>query len=122
MFVVMTTGASEAEVLGVKSRILAEGLTPFDHQDADHIVIAVVGEIGSRKPELLESLARLAGVERAADAVETGRQQPAEREVRIGRRVRRLQLRVGRAGAVGGKRRRHAHRCFAVVGPPRRVG
>ena len=31
MFVVMATGASEAEVLGVKSRILAEGLTPFDH-------------------------------------------------------------------------------------------
>ena len=31
MFVVMAAGASEAEVLGVKSRILAEGLTPFDH-------------------------------------------------------------------------------------------
>ena len=64
MFVVMTAGASEAEVLGVKSRILAEGLTPFDHQDADHVVIAVVGEIGSRKPELLESFARLPGVAR----------------------------------------------------------
>ena len=36
MFVVMTAGASEAEILGVKSQILAEGLTPFDHQDADH--------------------------------------------------------------------------------------
>ena len=46
MFVVMTAGASEAEVLGVKSRILAEGLTPFDHEDVDHVVIAVVGEIG----------------------------------------------------------------------------
>ena len=32
MFVVMAAGASEAEVLGVKSHILAEGLTPFDHQ------------------------------------------------------------------------------------------
>ena len=31
MFVVMTVGASEAEILGVKSQILAEGLTPFDH-------------------------------------------------------------------------------------------
>ena len=31
MFVVMAKHASEAEVLGVKSRILAEGLTPFDH-------------------------------------------------------------------------------------------
>ncbi len=64
MFVVMTQGASEAEVLGVKSRILAEGLTPFDHQDADHVVIAVVGEIGARKPELLEQFAAMSGVDR----------------------------------------------------------
>ena len=64
MFVVMATGASEAEVLGVKSRILAEGLTPFDHQDVDHVVIAVVGEMGGRKPALLESFAALPGVER----------------------------------------------------------
>ena len=34
MFVVMTVGASEAEILGVKSQILAEGLTPFDHVSA----------------------------------------------------------------------------------------
>jgi 3-deoxy-7-phosphoheptulonate synthase len=64
MFVVMAAGASEAEVLGVKSRILAEGLTPFDHQDVDHVVIAVVGEMGGRKPALLESFAALPGVER----------------------------------------------------------
>src|SRR5690349_10400732 len=64
MFVVMATGASEAEVLGVKSRILAEGLTPFDHQDGDHVVIALVGEIGGRRPALLESFAALPGVER----------------------------------------------------------
>ncbi len=64
MFVVMTSGATEAEVLGVKSQILAEGLTPFDHQDGDHVVIAVVGEIGERKPELmLERFATLPGVE-----------------------------------------------------------
>ena len=31
MFVVMARTASEAEILGVKSHILAEGLTPFDH-------------------------------------------------------------------------------------------
>ena len=56
MFVVMTVGASEAEILGVKSRILAEGLTPFDHVGAERTVIAVVGEIGSRRPALLEQL------------------------------------------------------------------
>jgi 3-deoxy-7-phosphoheptulonate synthase len=64
MFVVMTAGASEAEVLGVKSQILAEGLTPFDHVDGDHVVIAVVGEIGERKPDLLDRFATLPGVAR----------------------------------------------------------
>ena len=64
MFVVMTVGASEAEVLGVKSQILAEGLTPFDHVGNERVVIAVVGEIGGRKPALVEHLSTLAGVER----------------------------------------------------------
>ena len=63
MFVVMAAGASEAEVLGVKSRILSEGLTPYDHVGVDRIVIAVVGEIGARKPVLLDRLAALPGVE-----------------------------------------------------------
>src|SRR5215212_7458820 len=31
MFVVMASTATEAEILGVKSRILAEGMTPYDH-------------------------------------------------------------------------------------------
>ena len=35
MFVVMTVGATEAEVLGVKGQILGEGLTPFDHAGPD---------------------------------------------------------------------------------------
>ena len=64
MFVVMTVGATEAEILGVKSQILAEGLTPFDHVGAERTTIAVVGEIGSRRPALLERFGRLAGVER----------------------------------------------------------
>ena len=63
MFVVMTVGASEAEILGVKSRILAEGLTPFDHIGDERTVIAVVGEIGARKPALVERLGALPGVE-----------------------------------------------------------
>jgi 3-deoxy-7-phosphoheptulonate synthase len=64
MFVEMTVGADEAEVLGVKSQILAEGLTPFDHQAEGRVVIAVVGEIGDRKPALLERFAALPGVAR----------------------------------------------------------
>jgi len=64
MFVVMTSGASEAEILGVKSRILAEGLTPFDHEEEGHVLLAVVGEIGGRKPALLDQLSGMSGVER----------------------------------------------------------
>jgi 3-deoxy-7-phosphoheptulonate synthase len=62
MFIVMTVGASEAEILGVKSRILAEGLTPYDHVSDGRTTIAVVGEIGARKPALLERFATLPGV------------------------------------------------------------
>src|SRR3954454_6358204 len=62
MLVVMTAGASEAEILGVKSQILAEGMTPFDHTRQGRTVIAVVGEIGSRRPALIERFGRLPGV------------------------------------------------------------
>ena len=65
MFVVMAVGASEAEILGVKSQILAEGLTPFDHVGAERTVIAVVGEIGARKPVLMDRLSALPGVDRS---------------------------------------------------------
>ncbi len=62
MFVVMAPAASEAELLGVKSVILAEGLSPYEHAGSDRIAIAVVGEIGKRKAALIERLAALAGV------------------------------------------------------------
>src|SRR5689334_16272432 len=64
MFVVMRTAATEAEVLGVKSRILAEGLTPFEHAGATGLQLAVVGELGGRRGALLEELAALPGVAR----------------------------------------------------------
>jgi 3-deoxy-7-phosphoheptulonate synthase len=63
MFVVMAPGASEADVLGVKSQILAEGLNPFEHAGAERVVIAVVGEIGGRRPVLIERFSVLPGVE-----------------------------------------------------------
>jgi 3-deoxy-7-phosphoheptulonate synthase len=63
MFVVMAGNASEAEVLGVKSAILAEGLTPYDHAGPDRTVVAVVGDMGSRRPALIERLAALPGVQ-----------------------------------------------------------
>ena len=58
MFVVMARTASEAEILGVKSQILAEGMTPFDHAGAERVVIAVVGEVGPRKADLIEPARR----------------------------------------------------------------
>ncbi len=63
MFVVMARTASEAEILGIKSQILAEGMTPFDHHGAERVVIAVVGEVGPHKAELSSRLAGLPGVE-----------------------------------------------------------
>jgi 3-deoxy-7-phosphoheptulonate synthase len=65
MFVTMRSGASEADVLGVKSRILAEGLTPYEHATEGRLAIAVVGELGAAgRAELSERLGVLAGVER----------------------------------------------------------
>jgi 3-deoxy-7-phosphoheptulonate synthase len=63
MIVVMAIGASEAEILGVKSLILSEGMSPHDHAGAERVVIAVVGEVGPRKQELASRLAALPGVE-----------------------------------------------------------
>ena len=63
MFVVMSRTATEAEILGVKSHILAEGMTPYDHVGAERVVIAVVGEVGPRKDHLKGRLAALPGVE-----------------------------------------------------------
>jgi len=63
MFVVMAVGASEAEILGVKSQILAEGMNAYDHAGAERVVIAVVGEVGPKKQLLASRLAALPGVE-----------------------------------------------------------
>jgi 3-deoxy-7-phosphoheptulonate synthase len=63
MIVVMAIGASEAEILGVKSQILAEGMSPYDHAGAERVVIAVVGEVGPRKQVLASRLAALPGVD-----------------------------------------------------------
>ena len=65
MFVVMANGASEAEVLGVKSRILAEGLTPVrPRRDATASSSPSSARSAARKPVLLERFAALPGVER----------------------------------------------------------
>jgi 3-deoxy-7-phosphoheptulonate synthase len=63
MFVVMARTATEAEILGVKSHILSEGMTPYDHEGSAGTVIAVVGEFGQRKQELMNRLSGLSGVE-----------------------------------------------------------
>jgi 3-deoxy-7-phosphoheptulonate synthase len=62
MFVVMRTGATEAEVIGVKALILDEGLTPFENVGVDRTLIAVVGEIGKRREPLQARLEGMSGV------------------------------------------------------------
>ncbi len=62
MFVVMRSGATEAEVNGVKGLILAEGLTPFENAGATRTVIAVVGELGKRREQLRQRLEATPGV------------------------------------------------------------
>jgi 3-deoxy-7-phosphoheptulonate synthase len=62
MFVVMRSGATEAEVNGVKGLILAEGLTPFENAGTSRTVIAVVGELGKRREQLKQRLEATAGV------------------------------------------------------------
>jgi 3-deoxy-7-phosphoheptulonate synthase len=62
MFVVMRTGATEAEINGVKGLILAEGLTPFENAGTDRVVIAVVGELGAQRPQLMARLEDAPGV------------------------------------------------------------
>ena len=62
MFVVMAPTASEAELLGVKSVILAEGLSLYERVSPDRHAIAVVGEIGGRKPALIARLGSMPGV------------------------------------------------------------
>jgi 3-deoxy-7-phosphoheptulonate synthase len=62
MFVVMRSGATEAEVNGVKGLILAEGLTPFENAGTSRTVIAVVGELGKRREQLKQRLEATPGV------------------------------------------------------------
>ena len=63
MFVVMRSEATEAEVIGVKGLILAEGLTPFERASAGRTTIALVGEIGRRRGELRAMLEAALGVD-----------------------------------------------------------
>jgi len=62
MYVTMRGSATEADVLAVKSRILAEGLTPYEHEGRNGLAIAVVGEIPAGRAELVDRLAGLSGV------------------------------------------------------------
>ena len=76
MFVVMAVGATEAEIIGVKSHILAEGMTPYEHAGVERIVIAVVGEVGPRKVVLQSRLSALPGVESVAPISRRSSDQP----------------------------------------------
>ena len=63
MFVVMATDATEDQIIGVKSLILAEGLAAHENRGIERVVIAALGEIGPRKDVLVSRFAALPGVE-----------------------------------------------------------
>jgi 3-deoxy-7-phosphoheptulonate synthase len=62
MFVAMSLDASEEALNAVRSLILDEGLTPHENRAAAGIVIAVLGEGGTRLDRLGARLAALPGV------------------------------------------------------------
>ncbi|OGN83063.1 MAG: 3-deoxy-7-phosphoheptulonate synthase [Chloroflexi bacterium GWC2_73_18] len=93
MFVVMRVAATDEEVDRVKSQILAEGLTPHESRGSERLVIAVVGEIGPRKPLLMSRLSALPGVETVTPISRpfklTSREfHPADTVVEVGGRAR----------------------------------
>jgi len=89
MFVVMASTATEAEVNGVKSLILAEGLTPYENVGTGRTVLAVVGEVGARREQLMSRLAALGGVESVTPIsrpfkLVSREFQPADTVIRVG--------------------------------------
>lgn len=63
MLVVMSVGATEAEVQEVRRHIEADGLTPHESRGEERVVIGVVGDVGLRKEEVMSHLAGMAGVD-----------------------------------------------------------
>jgi 3-deoxy-7-phosphoheptulonate synthase len=63
MFVVMTVGATEAELNAVRSMVLEEGLTPHENRGGARVVIAILGEGGARLERLGDRLGILPAVE-----------------------------------------------------------
>jgi len=63
VFIVMSARATEAEVNAVKGVILAEGLQPHVSPGSERIVIALVGDVGSRRQTLISRFESMPGVE-----------------------------------------------------------
>jgi 3-deoxy-7-phosphoheptulonate synthase len=63
MLVVMSVGATEAQVQEVRRHIEADGLTPHQSRGQERVVIGVVGDVGLRKEQIMSHLAVLPGVE-----------------------------------------------------------
>ena len=59
----MSVGATTEEINSVKGQILAEGLQPHENPGQERVVIALVGEVGPRREQLMHRLAAMPGVE-----------------------------------------------------------
>ncbi|HEY5155536.1 MAG TPA: hypothetical protein VIJ47_12420, partial [Acidimicrobiales bacterium] len=62
MFVVMSVGATEEQLNGVRGAVLEEGLTPHENRDGPRVVVAVLGEGGAWVERLADRLSVLPGV------------------------------------------------------------
>src|SRR5437762_1277604 len=129
-------------LLGVGGRLGTANLQVFGRQRRaegsrqDLVLLERIERLGRRQREaadaaplalLLGEVARvlvdrLTRVEATLDAIEGGGDQAAEREIRVGAVVARLQLEVRRAFLVVPVPTRDADRGLAVLDPPRRVG
>ena len=63
MIIVMSATATAEEINSVKSAILAEGLQPHENPAQGHVVIALVGEVSTRRQHLESRFSALPGVE-----------------------------------------------------------
>jgi hypothetical protein len=74
VFIVMSARATEAEVNAVKGVILAEGLQPHVSPGSERIVIALVGDVGSRRQTLISRFESMPGVEQVTPSPGPARQ------------------------------------------------
>ena len=63
MIIVMSVGATEQEANDVRNMIKAIGLSPHDNYGTQRVVIAVLGDVGPVRDQLMSKLSTMPGIE-----------------------------------------------------------